>query len=66
MGNIYHLGNRRNCNRREGISEQIKYLHYEFEGWIGANLLESTPAFIVSSKLGTELENSDFIDYKVR
>lgn len=49
----------------EGISEKVKYLHYEFEGWLGDDLLESTPAFIVSSKLGTELENSDFIDYKL-
>ncbi|MBM7585886.1 hypothetical protein JOC86_002428 [Bacillus pakistanensis] len=49
----------------EGISGKVKYLHYEFEGWLGDDLLESTPAFIVSSKLETELENSDFIDYKL-
>ncbi|KGR89403.1 hypothetical protein [Lysinibacillus odysseyi] len=49
----------------KGISGKLKYLHYEFEGWLGDDLLESTPTFIVSSKLGTELENSDFIDYKL-
>jgi hypothetical protein len=49
----------------KGISGKVKYLHYEFEGWLGDDLLESTPTFIVSSKLGTELENSDFIDYKL-
>ncbi|MFP9128828.1 hypothetical protein [Niallia sp. BSM11] len=49
----------------EGISGKVKYLHYEFEGWLGDDLLESTPAFIVSSFLETELENSDFIDYKL-
>ena len=49
----------------EGISEQVKYLHYEFEGWLEDDLLESTPAFIVSSKLQTELENSDIKDYKL-
>ncbi|MRX72842.1 hypothetical protein GJU40_11865 [Bacillus lacus] len=49
----------------EGISDKVKYLHYEFEGWLGDDLLESTPAFIVSSKLRTELENSKFIDYKL-
>lgn len=49
----------------EGISKKVKYLHYEFEGWLGDDLLESTPAFIVSSRLATELENSDFIDYKL-
>lgn len=49
----------------EGISGKVKYLHYEFEGWLGDDLLESTPAFIVSSILKTELVNSDFIDYKL-
>jgi hypothetical protein len=49
----------------EGISGKVKYLHYEFEGWLGDDLLESTPAFIVSSNLGTELENSNISDYKL-
>lgn len=49
----------------EGISGKVEYLHYEFEGWLGDDLLESTPAFIVSSKLQKELENSDFKDYKL-
>ena len=49
----------------EGISGKVKYLHYEFEGWLGDDLLESTPAFIVSSKLEIELENSDLRDYKL-
>jgi hypothetical protein len=49
----------------EGISKKVEYLHYEFEGWLEDDLLESTPAFIVSSRLATELENSDFIDYKL-
>lgn len=49
----------------EGISGKIKFLHYEFEGWLGDDLLESTPAFIVSSVLETELNNSEFRDYKL-
>lgn len=49
----------------DGISGKVKYLHYEFEGWLGDDLLESTPAFIVSGILETELEKSDFIDYKL-
>ncbi|SFB99533.1 hypothetical protein SAMN05443252_101365 [Bacillus sp. OV322] len=49
----------------EGISGKVKYLHYEFEGWLGDDLLESTPAFIVSSVLVTELKNCDFIDYRL-
>ncbi len=48
----------------EGISGKVKFLHYEFEGWLGDDLLESTPAFLVSSKLENELKKSQFNDYK--
>ncbi|WP_074033976.1 hypothetical protein [Bacillus massilinigeriensis] len=27
----------------EGISGKVKYLHYEFEGWLRDDFLESTP-----------------------
>jgi len=49
----------------KGISGKVEYLHYEFEGWLGDDLLESTPAFIVSNILQTELEKSNFKDYKL-
>lgn len=50
---------------KEGISGKIKFLHYEFEGWLGDDLLESTPAFIISNHLESELKNSEFTDYKL-
>lgn len=50
---------------KEGVSETIKFLHYEFEGWLGDDLLESTPAFIISSNLEDELRKSEFRDYKI-
>ena len=50
---------------KEGISGKIKFLHFEFEGWLGDDLLESTPAFIVSSNLENELKKSEFKDYKL-
>lgn len=50
---------------KEGISGKIKFLHYEFEGWLGDDLLESTPAFIVSSNLEDGLKKSEFKDYKL-
>jgi len=36
----------------------IKNLHYEFEGWLGNDILESFPCYIVTEKLrdGIELE----------
>ncbi|HWK22880.1 MAG TPA: hypothetical protein VNS08_07605 [Ureibacillus sp.] len=51
--------------KKEGISGKIKFLHYEFEGWLGDDLLESTPAFIVSIYLEEELKKSEFNDYKL-
>lgn len=53
------------ADANEGISGTIKFLHYEFEGWLGDDLLESTPAFIVSSNLENALKKSEFKDYKL-
>jgi hypothetical protein len=33
-------------------------LHYEFDGWGGDELLESTPCFIVSERLAHEIERA--------
>ncbi|MEC2077203.1 hypothetical protein [Metabacillus fastidiosus] len=50
---------------KEDISAKIKFFHYELEGWLGDDLLELTPAFIVSSYLESELKKSEFKDYKL-
>jgi hypothetical protein len=34
----------------------VSKLHYEFDGWLGDELLESFPCFIVSSNFGKALE----------
>ncbi|WP_278352398.1 hypothetical protein [Chryseobacterium gleum] len=34
----------------------IKSLHYEFEGWLGNDILESFPFYIVTEKLREEIE----------
>ncbi|GIP63055.1 hypothetical protein J32TS6_16100 [Virgibacillus pantothenticus] len=49
----------------EGISGKVKFLHYEIEGWLGDDLLEATPAFIISGRVENELRKSKFKDYKV-
>ncbi|WP_029326634.1 hypothetical protein [Bacillus sp. m3-13] len=51
--------------RNDGISGQVEFLHYEFEGWLGDDLIESTPTFIISNNLKNELLKSDFRDYKL-
>ena len=36
----------------------IRELHYEFDGWLGDDIVESTPAFIVTAGLGKSIDES--------
>ncbi|MGA2404873.1 MAG: hypothetical protein ABSG91_24750 [Syntrophobacteraceae bacterium] len=36
----------------------VRKLHYEFDGWLGDELLESTPCFIVSERLARQIERA--------
>ncbi len=36
----------------------VRKLHYEFDGWLGDELLTSTPCFIVSERLAREIERA--------
>jgi hypothetical protein len=42
----------------------INHLHYEFYGWLGDDLLETTPCFIVTTSLLESIRNSDLDGYK--
>ncbi|WP_336704356.1 hypothetical protein [Chryseobacterium indologenes] len=35
----------------------VKYLHYEFEGWLGDDLVESFPCYIVTERLRKGIES---------
>lgn len=37
---------------RSTIPVTVKHLHYEFDGWLGDVLLESTPCFILTERAG--------------
>lgn len=39
--------------------KEVKHLHYEFEGWLGDDLLTSSPCFIVTQALANDLLKSD-------
>jgi hypothetical protein len=41
----------------------ISYLHYEFEGWLGDELLEATPSFIVTQELANSIQYSQLNGY---
>lgn len=44
----------------------IARLHYEFEGWLGDELLETYPCFIVTDKLGWKLEQAGLSGFQIR
>lgn len=35
----------------------VKYLHYEFDGWMGNDILESFPCYIVTEQLRKDIES---------
>lgn len=47
-----------------GVKE-ISQLEYEFQGWLGDELLESTPCFIITSELVSSIENAQLTGYKI-
>lgn len=43
----------------------ISHLHYEFSGWLGDDILESTPCFIVTERLAKNIINNDLKGFKL-
>ncbi|MGF6949955.1 hypothetical protein QF028_002460 [Neobacillus sp. B4I6] len=43
--------------------KEISYLNYEFQGWLGDELLESTPCFIVTENLANSIQSSELNGY---
>jgi len=43
-------------DRTPGRPTVVHKLHYEFDGWLGDELLESTPCFIVSERMAREVK----------
>jgi len=44
--------------RAPGTPTVIDKLHYEFDGWLGDELLESSPCYIASERLAGEIERA--------
>jgi hypothetical protein len=46
-------------DRIPGRPTVVHKLHYEFQGWLRDELLESTPCFIVSERVAREIEKTE-------
>lgn len=42
----------------------VRKLHYQFDGWLGDEILESTPCFIVSERLAREIDGAKLTGIK--
>lgn len=49
--------------RQRGERPNITYLHYQFTGWLGDELLECTPCFIVTESLAKTIQESELEGY---
>jgi len=44
---------------RSTVPVTVKHLHYEFDGWLGDVLLESTPCFVVTDEAEAAIRKAD-------
>lgn len=51
--------------RAKGERPIVDKLHYHFTGWLGDELLEATPCFIVTEELALEFEKNNLSGYRV-
>lgn len=43
----------------------VTHLHYEFSGWLGDEILETTPCFIITESLADSIQRSELKGYTV-
>jgi hypothetical protein len=46
------------ATRTPGSPVVVQKLHYQFDGWLGDELLESTPCFIATEKLAEKIQEA--------
>lgn len=49
--------------RTPGQPVVVHKLHYQFDGWLGDELVESTPCYIVSEKMAGELQQAQLTGF---
>ncbi|PEJ48451.1 hypothetical protein CN692_23625 [Bacillus sp. AFS002410] len=50
---------------QSGDASEVLYLHYEFEGWLGDEILETTPCFIITENLTNSILQSNLSGIKI-
>jgi hypothetical protein len=52
--------------RTPGKPLVVHKLHYQFDGWLGDELLESSPCYIVTERLANAIRNQEFSGYELK
>lgn len=52
--------------RAPGKPLVVHKLHYQFDGWMGDELLESSPCFIITERLADELQTKRLTGYELK
>jgi hypothetical protein len=58
------LGENTIIKRFEDNQSKVYFLHYKFSGWLGDELLETTPCFIVTESLSNDLLQNNLTGIK--
>lgn len=58
------FGEHTKATYKNGMIDQVLYLEYEFEGWLGDELVTSTPCFIVTKSLANDITASRLTGYQ--
>lgn len=53
------IGNNSIITYKDGRIDEIKFLHFVFDGWLGDDLVTTYPCYLVSEKLEHALASSD-------
>lgn len=53
------IGENSVLKRRSGYPLQVEKLHLDFEGWMGNDIMETSPVFYITEKLRFGLEKSE-------
>jgi hypothetical protein len=59
------IGEQSRIKYKDGMISVVMFLHYEFTGWLGDELLTSSPCFIVAKSLADDISLSQLSGYKL-
>lgn len=58
------IGENSKIKYERGIINEVEFLHYEFTGWLGDEILTSHPCFIVSENIVEDILKSNLKGYR--